>query len=159
MEKHKKLLLRSGSMVIKIYRHSVIKEHGLCFPEGYFTRIIVQARCGVLYLPILEKGGGASLLLLPAFGFHGAPYHRGKVLGSYEAAALFYDECKKEVCLIPMAGDRIIVLLSFITPLTCFLLLSGVRKPRPVLCKGAAGGVFGAFSGIRNLRKILITEA
>ncbi len=35
-EKHKKLILRTGSMVVKIYRHSVIKENKLSFPEGIF---------------------------------------------------------------------------------------------------------------------------
>lgn len=35
-EKHSSLIRRFGSMVIKIYKHSVIKENGLCFPEGIF---------------------------------------------------------------------------------------------------------------------------
>lgn len=35
-EKHKKLLMRPGSMVIKIYRAFVIKENDLSFPEGIF---------------------------------------------------------------------------------------------------------------------------
>ena len=35
-EKHGKLIMRSGSMVIKIYRHSIIKENNLNFPENIF---------------------------------------------------------------------------------------------------------------------------
>ncbi len=35
-EKHGKLIMRSGSMVIKVYRHKVIKENHLEFPEGIF---------------------------------------------------------------------------------------------------------------------------
>ena len=35
-EKYAKLLMRSGSMVIKVYRHDVIKEKGLRFPENTF---------------------------------------------------------------------------------------------------------------------------
>lgn len=36
LEKHKKLLMRSGSMVIKIYKHRIIKENKLDFPENIF---------------------------------------------------------------------------------------------------------------------------
>ena len=35
-EQHKKLIMRSGSMVLKIYRHAVIRENDLSFPEGIF---------------------------------------------------------------------------------------------------------------------------
>lgn len=35
-EKHKSLILRSGSMVVKIYLRSRIEEHGLRFPENIF---------------------------------------------------------------------------------------------------------------------------
>ena len=35
-ERHKKLFLRPGSMVLKIYKGSVIRENDLYFPEGIF---------------------------------------------------------------------------------------------------------------------------
>ena len=35
-ERHKKLFLRPGSMVLKIYKGSVIRENNLDFPEGIF---------------------------------------------------------------------------------------------------------------------------
>ena len=35
-EKHRNMLLRSGSMVVKIYRHEIIKENHLSFPEDIF---------------------------------------------------------------------------------------------------------------------------
>ena len=35
-KEHKKLVMRPGSMVVKIYLHEVIKENKLCFPEGIF---------------------------------------------------------------------------------------------------------------------------
>lgn len=35
-EKHKKLILRSGSMVIKVYKRQVIADNHLDFPEGIF---------------------------------------------------------------------------------------------------------------------------
>ncbi len=35
-EEHKKMILRSGSMVVKIYKREVLKKHDLTFPEGIF---------------------------------------------------------------------------------------------------------------------------
>ena len=35
-EKHKRLILRPGSMVVKIYKSSLIRENGLSFPEDMF---------------------------------------------------------------------------------------------------------------------------
>lgn len=35
-EGHKKMFLRAGSMVIKIYKHEIIKANNLCFPEQIF---------------------------------------------------------------------------------------------------------------------------
>lgn len=35
-ERHKQFFLRPGSMVLKLYRADVIREHGLCFPEQIF---------------------------------------------------------------------------------------------------------------------------
>lgn len=36
LERRKKYLLHPGSMVVKVYRHSVIRENNLSFPEGIF---------------------------------------------------------------------------------------------------------------------------
>lgn len=54
-EKHKKLILRSGSMVIKIYKHSVIKEHRLEFPEGIFYEDNCAGPVWSLYFRHFEK--------------------------------------------------------------------------------------------------------
>lgn len=54
-EKRKKLLLRSGSMVIKIYRHDVIKEHNLGFPEGIFYEDNCAGPVWSLYFKHFEK--------------------------------------------------------------------------------------------------------
>ena len=50
--KHRLLLMRSGSMVIKIYRRKVLTENKLEFPEGIFMRIIVPDRSGACILSI-----------------------------------------------------------------------------------------------------------
>lgn len=54
-ERHKKLLMRPGSMVIKIYRHSVIAENELCFPEGIFYEDNCAGPVWSLYFTHFEK--------------------------------------------------------------------------------------------------------
>ena len=54
-EKHKKLILRSGSMVLKIYKHSVIREHDLRFPEGIFYEDNCAGPLWSLYFTHFEK--------------------------------------------------------------------------------------------------------
>lgn len=54
-EKHKKLILRSGSMVIKIYRHQVIQENQLSFPEGIFYEDNCAGPVWSLYFQHFEK--------------------------------------------------------------------------------------------------------
>ncbi len=54
-EKHKKLILRSGSMVIKIYKHCVIRENHLNFPEGIFYEDNCAGPVWSLYFKQFEK--------------------------------------------------------------------------------------------------------
>lgn len=54
-EKHKKLILRSGSMVLKIYRASVIRENHLDFPEGIFYEDNCAGPVWSLYFTHFEK--------------------------------------------------------------------------------------------------------
>ncbi|MCD7836965.1 MAG: glycosyltransferase [Lachnospiraceae bacterium] len=54
-EKHGGLLMRPGSMVIKIYRHSVIKENRLSFPENIFYEDNCAGSVWSLYFKHFEK--------------------------------------------------------------------------------------------------------
>lgn len=54
-EKHGKLIIRSGSMVIKIYKHSVIQENHLCFPEGIFYEDNCAGSLWSVYFHQFEK--------------------------------------------------------------------------------------------------------
>lgn len=54
-EKHKKLILRSGSMVLKIYKSSVIRENHLDFPEGIFYEDNCAGPVWSLYFTHFEK--------------------------------------------------------------------------------------------------------
>jgi len=48
-EKRRSLVMRPGSMVIKVYRGSMIRENGLCFPEGIFYEDNCAAPVWMLY--------------------------------------------------------------------------------------------------------------
>lgn len=54
-EKHGRLIMRSGSMVIKIYKHQVIKENHLEFPEGIFYEDNCAGPIWSLYFKQFEK--------------------------------------------------------------------------------------------------------
>ena len=54
-EKHKKLFMRSGSMVLKIYKHDVIRDNGLCFPEGIFYEDNCAGPLWSLYFKQFER--------------------------------------------------------------------------------------------------------
>lgn len=53
--KHKELFMRPGSMVIKIYRHSVIRENRLDFPENIFYEDNCAGSVWSLYFRHFEK--------------------------------------------------------------------------------------------------------
>lgn len=54
-EKHGRLIMRSGSMVIKIYRHQVITENHLDFPEGIFYEDNCAGPVWSLYFKRFER--------------------------------------------------------------------------------------------------------
>ena len=54
-EKHKSLIMRSGSMVIKIYRHQIIRENHLDFPEGIFYEDNCAGPVWSVYFKHFEK--------------------------------------------------------------------------------------------------------
>ena len=54
-EKHKSLLLRPGSMVIKIYKHEVIQKNNLRFPEHIFYEDNCAGPVWMLYYNHFEK--------------------------------------------------------------------------------------------------------
>ena len=54
-EKHKSHVLKTGSMVVKIYRNSVIRENKLEFPEGIFYEDNCAAALWSLYFKHFER--------------------------------------------------------------------------------------------------------
>ena len=54
-EKHKMLLMRPGSMVIKIYKNEIIQQNNLRFPEGIFYEDNCAGSVWSLYFNHFEK--------------------------------------------------------------------------------------------------------
>ena len=145
VEKHKKLLLRSGSMVIKIYRNSVIKEHGLCFPEGIFYEDNCAGPLWSLYFTHFEK------VEEPLYYYYqhsvSTVHHitEEKCRDRMKAAALFYDECKKRGMLAAYGLEIEYRFTELYYAITLFSYLSGVRKPRLSFVKELRAGVLERF--------------
>lgn len=94
VEKHKKLLVNPGSMVVKVYRHSVIRENGLSFPEGIFYEDNCAAPLWSLHFTHFER--------VPEPLYYYYQHDSSTVHGISEercrdrmrAKELFYEECK-----------------------------------------------------------------
>lgn len=94
-ERHKKLLLCPGSMVVKIYRRQVIIEHHLDFPEDIFYEDNCASPLWSLYFSHFER------VEEPLYFYRmveGSTTHRvtwERCLDRMKAGELFLQECKK----------------------------------------------------------------
>nr|WP_318685322.1 glycosyltransferase [uncultured Acetatifactor sp.] len=144
-EKHRKLLLRSGSMVIKIYRRSVIKEHGLCFPEGIFYEDNCAGPLWSLYFTHFEK---VEEPLYYYYQHQTSTVHHiteEKCRDRMKAAALFYEECKKRELLEEYGPEIEYRFTELYYAITLFSYLSGVEKPKLSFVKELRRGLLERF--------------
>lgn len=129
-EKHKKLLMRSGSMVIKIYRHNVIRENQLCFPEGIFYEDNCAGPLWSLYFTHFEK------VEEPMYFYYqhqvSTVHHvtEEKCRDRMAAAVLFYEECKKRGVLQEYYAEIEYRFAELYYIITLFTYLLGVKHPR-----------------------------
>lgn len=92
-EKHRKLLMRPGSMVIKIYRHDVIRNNHLNFPEGIFYEDNCAGPVWSMYFSHFER------VEEPMYYYYqhqqSTVHHitEEKCRDRMKAAALLYEEC------------------------------------------------------------------
>lgn len=95
IERHKKLLLRPGSMVVKIYRRQVMLEHHLDFPEDIFYEDNCASPLWSLYFTRFER---VEEPLYFYRMFEDSTTHRvtwERCLDRMKAGELFLQECKK----------------------------------------------------------------
>lgn len=143
--KHEKLLMRSGSMVIKIYKHSVIKDNQLDFPEGIFYEDNCAGPVWSAYFTHFEK------VEEPMYYYYqhqvSTVHHitEAKCRDRITAANLFYEECRKRGLLEKYYKQIEYRFAELYYVITLFSYMSGVKNPRLKLIKELRQGVLDKF--------------
>ncbi len=144
-DKHRKLLMRSGSMVIKIYRHSIIRDNGLNFPEGIFYEDNCAGPLWSLYFTHFEK------VEEPMYYYYqhqvSTVHHitEAKCRDRMKAAVLLYEECKKRGFLEKYHKEIEYRFSELYYVITLFSYLSGVKRPKLSFVKELRAGVMERF--------------
>lgn len=144
-EKHRKLLMRSGSMVIKIYKHDIIRENHLSFPEGIFYEDNCAGPLWSLYFHHFEK------VEEPMYYYYqhqvSTVHHitEAKCRDRMKAAELLYEECKARGFLEQYHQEIEYRFSELYYVITLFSYLSGVDKPRLSFVKELRKGVADRF--------------
>ncbi len=149
-EKHKKLLMRSGSMVIKIYRHEVIRENQLCFPEGIFYEDNCAGPLWSLYFTHFEK---VEEPLYYYYQHQTSTVHHiseEKCRDRMKAASLLYEECKKRGFLQEYHAEIEYRFSELYYIITLFSYMIGVKHPRLSFVKELRKGMEECFPAFRE---------
>ncbi|MBQ2802384.1 MAG: glycosyltransferase [Lachnospiraceae bacterium] len=144
-EKHKKLLMRSGSMVIKIYKHQVIRENQLHFPEGIFYEDNCAGPLWSLYFTHFEK---VEEPMYYYYQHQVSTVHyisEAKCQDRMKAAVLLYEECKKRGFLEKYFHEIEYRFTELYYAITLFSYMSGVKHPKLGFVKELRRGVMERF--------------
>lgn len=129
-EKHGKLIMRSGSMVIKIYRHEVIRENSLNFPEGIFYEDNCAGPLWSLYFKHFEK---VEEPLYYYYQHQASTVHHiteTKCVDRMTAGALLYEECAKRGFLQEYHDEIEYRFTELYFVNTLFTYMIGMKHPR-----------------------------
>lgn len=143
--KHEKLLMRSGSMVIKIYKHSVIKENQLDFPEGIFYEDNCAGPVWSAYFTHFEK---VEEPMYYYYQHQVSTVHyisEAKCRDRITAANLLYEECKKRGLLEKYYKQIEYRFAELYYVITLFSYMSGVKNPKLSFVKELRQGVLDKF--------------
>lgn len=148
-EKHRLLLMRPGSMVIKIYKHAVIREHHLRFPEGIFYEDNCAGPVWSLYFTRFER------VEEPMYYYYqhnvSTVHHitEEKCRDRMEAAELLYGECKLRGFLEQYRDEIEYRFCELYYVNTLFSYMSGVRHPKLSFVKELRRGASTKFPNFR----------
>lgn len=129
-DRHGSLIMRSGSMVIKIYKHSVIIENHLTFPEGIFYEDNCAGPLWSLYFTRFER------VEEPLYFYYqhkvSTVHHitEEKCADRMTAAALFYQECADRGFLEQYRQEISYRFTELYYVITLFTYMQGVSGPR-----------------------------
>lgn len=143
--KHEKLLMRSGSMVIKIYKHSVIKDNQLDFPEGIFYEDNCAGPVWSAYFTHFEK---VEEPMYYYYQHQVSTVHyisEAKCRDRITAANLLYEECKKRGLLEKYYKQIEYRFAELYYVITLFSYMSGVKNPKLSFVKELRQGVLDKF--------------
>ncbi|MCM1111685.1 MAG: glycosyltransferase [Muribaculum sp.] len=149
-EKHKKLLMRPGSMVLKIYKHAVIRENRLGFPEGIFYEDNCAGPLWSLYFTRFER------VEEPLYYYYqhdvSTVHHitEEKCRDRMKAAELLYGECKMRGFLEAYHAEIEYRFSELYYVVTLFSYLAGVRHPKLSFVRELRRGVRERFPGFRS---------
>lgn len=93
-EKHKRMLLRSGSMVVKIYKHEIIRKNNLDFPEDIFYEDNCASPLWSLYFHHFERVEEPLYFYRTVADSTTHHVTWEKCLDRMKAGELFLQECK-----------------------------------------------------------------
>lgn len=145
VEKHKKLLMRPGSMVVKIYKHSVIKDNHLCFPQGIFYEDNCAGPLWSLYFKHFER---VEEPLYYYYQHDTSTVHRiteERCRDRMRAEEIFYTECEKRGFLEQYHQEIEYRFSELYYVITLFSYLSGVAHPKLKFVKELRRGVVVRF--------------
>ena len=149
-EKHRLLLMRPGSMVVKIYRASVIRENRLSFPEGIFYEDNCAGPLWSLYFEHFERVGEP---LYYYFQHESSTVHsisEEKCRDRMKAAELLYEECKERGFLEKYYSELEYRFTEVYYYNTLFSYVSGVRKPKIAFIRELRKGMENRFPGFQH---------
>lgn len=140
-KKHKKLFMRPGSMVIKIYRSSVIRENNLCFPEGIFYEDNCAGSVWSLYFNRFEK------LDEPLYYYcqhESSTVHditEEKCRDRMRSAELLYEECRNRGFLEQYRPELEYRFAELYYVITLFSYMQGMKGPKLSFVRELRAGV------------------
>lgn len=140
-EKRKKLLMRPGSMVIKVYQASVIRKNRLDFPEGIFYEDNCAGSVWSFYFKHFEK---VEEPLYYYYQHDTSTVHfitEAKCRDRMRAAVLFYEECKKRGFLERYRTEIEYRFTELYYVITLFSYMQGVKHPKLSFVRELRAGV------------------
>lgn len=151
-EKHGKLILRPGSMVLKIYKGSVIRENRLCFPEGIFYEDNCAGPLWSLYFKHFER---VEEPLYYYYQYDTSTVHyisEEKCRDRMKAMEIFYEECKDRNFLQQYHDEIEYRFAELYYVNTLFSYMQGMKRPRPSFVKELREGVERRFPDFQDNR-------
>ena len=144
-EKHGKLLMRPGSMVVKIYKHQVIKDNKLSFPEGIFYEDNCAAPMWSLYFTHFER---VEEPLYYYYQHNTSTVHlvtEAKCRDRMTAADLLLQECKNRGILQTYEKEIEYRFTELYFVITLFSYMLGAKKKKLDFVRTLKKGILASF--------------